>query len=303
MAVIQDAGLGARFGALAYDAYQAAMRATSIEKAADAGSAIVRRLGPLTSAHHVAKTNLRLAFPDLSEPARDALLDEIWNNLGRTFGEFPQMHRFDVYTPGARVTAVHPERVTAMMADKRGAVLVGGHFANWEVIGFSLAQHTAPTRITYRPANNLFIDKRIQDQRAAYGIRLLAAKGREGGMALLRTLAKGEGVGIMNDQKYNEGVAVPFFGHDAMTADGPSRLARRFNCPIMTVSLKRLPRSRFRIEFHEPFMVDQTDDEEADITAAVAKITGIIEGWVRESPADWFWVHRRWPKSIYKGEP
>ncbi len=300
MAVTHDKSAAAWLSAVAYDAYEAAFRTASIETASDIGAALVRRLGPLTPAHHVARTNLRIAFPDLGEQALAALLDEVWSNLGRTFAEFPHLQAFTIYEPGARVEVVGAHRMREALEGGRGAIFLGGHFANFECLAITIVNSGLPCRITYRPANNYWVDKRIREQREAYGIRLLAAKGKEGGMSLLRALAKGEAVGIMNDQKYNEGVAVPFFGLPAMTADGPTRLARRYGCPILPFDVKRLPRARFRVTIYDEIPTDTDTDEETAVTNTVARITQFIEARVRENPADWFWVHRRWPKDVYK---
>ena len=68
-------------------------------------------------------------------------------------------------------------------------------------------------RITYRAANNPYIDRRIAKARLAYGTPVLTPKGA-GTRELMRALMKGESVGLMNDQKFNQGIAVPFFGYD-----------------------------------------------------------------------------------------
>ncbi len=300
MAVTHDRSLGARFAALAYDAYGAAMNTASVEAASNAGAAVVRALGPLTPTHQIARTNIRFAFPDLSPKAEAALLDEMWDNLGRTFGEFSHLHRMDVYSPGARIDVVGAERLDAVRDSKKGAILISGHFANWEVMAIAIVQRPTPCRVTYRPAKNYFIDQRIIAQRAAYGVRLQAAKGRTGGMSLMRALAEGDSVALLNDQKYNEGVEAPFFGRPAMTADGPTRLARRFDCPLIPMSVKRRPRARFRVTVHEPIPRDPDPDEETAVRNTVMRINQFVEDRVREEPAQWFWVHRRWPKPLYK---
>jgi KDO2-lipid IV(A) lauroyltransferase len=156
--------------------------------------------------------------------------------------------------------------------------------------------------MTYRPLNNWYVDRRILEQRIAYGRPDQAAKGIEGGMGLMRALKDGWAVAIMNDQKYNEGVAAPFFGRLVMTADGPARLARRFRCPLVPVSIRRLPGVRFRIEVEDPIPYDEDPDEDAAVARTVSAINARVERWIRTAPEQWFWVHRRWPKDVYRAK-
>ncbi len=300
MVVHQTKNFGARFVGWLYDTYGAAFRALPVERASALGGAIVRTLGPRTRYHHVARTNLRLAFPDLSPDAERGLLAEQWDNFGRLVGEFPHLDAFAIYDDEPRIEVAGAERLDTIINDKKGAVLISGHFANWEVMAMAIVHRGVPCRITYRPANNYFIDKRIIDQRTAYGIKLHASKGREGGMSLLRALAKGDAIALMNDQKYNEGIAVPFFGEPAYTADGPTRLARKYNCPLIPMSVRRLPHARFRVTVHRPIPHDTAPNENEAVANTVLRINQFVEDRIREAPAEWFWVHRRWPKPLYK---
>ena len=118
------------------------------------------------------------------------------------------------------------------------AVFISGHFANWEVMASAICNRPLDCQITYRSANNPHIDRRIAKARHAYGINVLTPKGA-GTRELMRALGRGQSVALMNDQKFNQGIAVPFFGHDAMTAPGPTRLAMKFNAPMLPISCLR----------------------------------------------------------------
>ena len=187
----------------------------------------------MLSVQKVARTNLALAFPDASEDERDAILRGMWDNLGRTAAEFPHMSDIPVYEADGRVTVANIERLDHAAASGKGAVLIGGHFANWELMAAAIVQRGLTCHITYRAANNGYVDRRIIDTRKSYGIELQAPKGRKGGATLMRALARGQMIAMLADQKNNEGVRLPFFGHDAMTANIPARLARRYGCPII----------------------------------------------------------------------
>ena len=299
MSVEQQRGPLAWLESLGYEAYFRFFQSMPLERASNTGGALLRAIGPRFPVHQVARTNIKLIFPDIDEARIEEILEGSWDNLGRTFAEFPHLHELRIYEPGSRVEVINAEGFDRAMAEGKGAVFVGGHFANWEVLAASVAQRVR-ARMTYRPLNNFYVDRRILEQRVAYGRPDQNAKGVEGGMGLIRALKDGWAVAIMNDQKYNEGVAAPFFGRLVMTADGPTRLARRFRCPLVPVQIERLPGVRFRITVEDPIPYDETPDEDEAVARTVARINARVEAWLKAQPDQWFWVHRRWPKEIYR---
>ena len=151
-----------------------------------------------------------------------------------------------------------------------------------------------------RATNNPYINARILRQRRRYGVTQFAPKGAKGTRDLLRALGRGESVALMNDQKFNGGVAAPFFGVLCHTAPGPSTFALRFGLPLQPMSVQRTTKARFRVVAHEPIVLEDTGDRDADIETGVRRINAFVEDRVRERPTEWFWVHKRWPGETYK---
>ncbi len=289
--------LGWRLEALAFDLLSLALRPWPVAWVSGAGGRLLRVLGPFTGAHRLAERNLRLAFPDMPDPQRARLLVEQWDNLGRTFFEFPLVHRL---TPASgRVEVVGMERLQALAGAGRAAVLISGHFANWEIMAAVIVASGLDCRITYRAANNPYFDRRIVEGRARYGVKLFAPKGGSGSRDLLKTLRDGHSVAFLNDQKFNGGAAAPFFGHTAQTAGAPSRMAIRFGQSLQPLSVQRLPRARFRVVVHDPIPLEVSGDRERDVEAGVRRVNAFVEARIRERPAEWFWVHKRWPNEAY----
>jgi KDO2-lipid IV(A) lauroyltransferase len=157
-----------------------------------------------------------------------------------------------------------------------------------------------PCQITYRAMNNPHVDASVRRSRFRYGVRLFAPKGAEGARELFRALARGESVALLNDQKFNGGVAAPLFGVTCHTAPGPSIFALKFGIPLQPMSVQRLHKARFRVVAHEPIRLVDTGDRNADIAAGVEAINAFIEDRVRTRPQEWFWVHKRWPNPVYE---
>jgi len=294
--------LGWRLEALAFDLFSVAVRPWPVSWVSAFGGWLFRKLGPLSRNHHVAARNIALAFPNLDDAASKTLLDQQWDNLGRYFFEMPLTDKLTPKT--GRVEVEGRERLEAIARSGEPAILISGHFANFEVMAAVIADCGLNCRVTYRAANNPYFDRRIVAIRARYGVRLFAPKGGLGSRDLLETLKQGDSVSIMNDQKFNGGVAAPFFGRIVHTAGAPSRLALRFGGLLQPMSVVRLPGARFRVTIHEPIRLAMTGNRKHDVEAGVAQVNAFIEARVRERPAEWFcWVHKRWPQEDYAKPP
>ena len=294
--------IGWRVEAAAWDAYAAWYKAKGIDRASDAAGDLLRTLGPLTPTQRIARINMQRCFPDAEKPEIDRLLGGMWENFGRLAGEMPHLGVFAGPEFDARVEFIGRERLEAARDSGQPLVLIGMHNANWEIAAAAISQTGLPCHITYRPANNVLIDRRISQMRVDYGVKTLTAKGGDGAKQLMQALKAGESVALMNDQKMNDGVEAPFFGHPAMTAPGPTRLAMRYGCPLVPLSVRRTEGAHFRVTAHEPIALSDNPDRNAAIVETVTRINQWVESEIRKAPEQWFWVHRRWAKDIYRVE-
>ncbi|SFK30007.1 lysophospholipid acyltransferase family protein [Caulobacter sp. UNC279MFTsu5.1] len=286
-----------RAEALGFDLFIGVVRLLGVDAASAFGGWLGRTVGPLSGAHKVAVRNLKLAFPDKDDAWRAAMLEAQWDGLGRTFAEFPLMDK--ILPSTGRVEVVNQERLFQIAADKVPVVFVSGHLSNWEVMPAAIVDSGVVCEMTYRAANNPYVDERIKASRFRYGVRLFAPKGGDGARELLEGMKQGKSVALMNDQKFNTGVEGLFFGHPVRTAPGPSRLAIRFGTVLQPMSVQRTKGARFRAVVHDPIHLPNTGDRTADIEAGVRLVNAFMEERIRERPEEWFWVHRRWPNEVY----
>ena len=286
-----------RAEALGFDLFIGVVRLLGVDAASAFGGWLGRTAGPLSGAHKVAARNLKLAFPDKDEAWRAAMLKAQWDGLGRTFAEFPLMDK--ILPSTGRVEVVNQARLFQIAAEKTPVVFVSGHLSNWEVMPAAIVDSGVVCEMTYRAANNPYVDERIKASRFRYGVRLFAPKGGDGARELLEGMKQGKSVALMNDQKFNNGVEGLFFGHPVRTAPGPSRLALRFGTVLQPMSVQRTKGARFRAVVHDPIHLPNTGDRTADIEAGVKLINAFMEERIRERPEEWFWVHRRWPNEVY----
>jgi KDO2-lipid IV(A) lauroyltransferase len=287
-----------RLEARAYDFAAYLARSFPIDAVSDFGAWLFRTIGPLTGPNRVVETNLRIAFPDADDAQIARLLAAQWEHLGRWAAEFPIIDRI-IAEPG-RVEVVGAERLAAIRDGAGPVVFISGHFSSFELMPAVIIRAGITCQITYRAFNNPYFDERIRKSRWRYGVRLFAPKGTEGARKLMHALSHGESVALMIDQKFNGGVAAPLFGVTCHTAPGPSSFALRYGVPLQPMSVERLGKARFRVIVHDPIMLKDTGDRGADIEAGVRRINSFIEERIHERPAEWFWVHKRWPNEHYK---
>ncbi|MCA3720214.1 lysophospholipid acyltransferase family protein [Phenylobacterium sp.] len=287
-----------RLEAWAFDAVTFLARCFPIDAVSDFGAALAGVLGPLTSTHRVAETNIRIAFPDLDPAGVDRLLAAQWRALGRWAAEFPILDK--IIADPARVEVVNGERLRDIARNKESVVFISGHFSSMEIMPAVIIHAGVTCQITYRATNNPHVDARIRRSRFRYGVRLFAPKGGDGARELIRALGRGECVALMNDQKFNGGVLAPLFGVDCHTAPGPSSFALRFGIPLVPMSVQRLEKARFRVIVHDDIRLTDTGDRTADIAAGVRRVNAFMEDRIRDRPDEWFWVHRRWPNEVYR---
>jgi KDO2-lipid IV(A) lauroyltransferase len=287
-----------RFEALGFDCARFLSRCFAIDAVSDFGAWLLKRLGPLTSAHRVAETNLRIAFPDADDAEIAGLLDAQWAEFGRFLTEFLILDR--IAAEPARVEVEGLERLTAIAGGAGPVILISGHFSNFEVMAMAFSRAGVKCQVTYRALNNPYLDQRVVETRRGYGVKMFAPKGLQGARELFRAIARGESASFLNDQKFNGGMAAPFFGVMAHTAPGPSTYALHHAIPIQPMSVQRTRKARFKVIVHEPFRLADTGDREADIAAGVKRINAFMEERIRERPTEWFWVHRRWPNEMYR---
>lgn len=268
----------------------AVFRRRTPDGASDLGGRIGRTLGPLLPSHRTARRNLERAFPEKSRTEIDAILTGMWDNLGRTIAEYPHLDAL-----GERHTELlGGEILEALRDDGKAGLLVAGHFANWELPPVATRRIGLELALVYRAPNNPGVGDLLVAMRGAATATHIP-KGPAGARSLARILSRGGHVGLLIDQKLSDGIAVRFFGRDAMTAPAAAMFALRLGLPFCPVRTERLGGARFRVTIFPSIDLPDSGDRDADIRTLTEQATALMEAWVRERPEQWLWTHRRWP--------
>ncbi len=278
----------------------AGFRLLGPRRASAVGGAAARLIGPWLPVSRVADVNLRLAFPESDAAWRRATVRAMWDNLGRVAAEFACLPDLVAEPHAIEVTGV--EHFDAAARSGGPWILFSGHFANWEIQLPMAARRGVVPGVVYRAIANPRIDALVAGLRreAMGGRAVMLPKGAAGARAAIAHLRAGGAIGLLMDQKMNDGIAARLFGRPAMTAPALAQLALRFRCPVLPARSIRLGPARFRLEVGAPLPLPDSGDKQADVAALTQAVNDRIEAWVRERPGEWLWVHRRFEKPLYR---
>jgi len=275
------------------------VRFANADTMADFAGWLMRKLGPWLPEHRVGRANLAAAYPEKSAAEIERILRGVWDNLGRVGAEFAHLDRlwdYDSAHPGSGRLEFAPgthDRFDRLRDDGKPALIFTAHLANWELPALAAASHGLEAAILYRRPNIGNIDRRVRDLRTI-SMGTLIPTGLDAPLKAADALKRGLHVAMLADQFAVQGVDVTFFGRRTKANPFLARLARHVDCPIHGVRVIRLPERRFRIELTEAIEPVRDPSGQIDVTGTMQAITGVIEGWVREHPEQWLWLHRRW---------
>jgi Kdo2-lipid IVA lauroyltransferase/acyltransferase len=278
----------------------------ALTRALEAGVTVLpagaaRRLGeaigvivrsPLGIRRDTVEENLRRAFPDADSQWVARVVAETYRHLGR---EAVAMVRLSSLTRDEvieQTVVANWAEIASTLDEGRGALLVTGHYGNWEVAAAAVAARGYPIEAVVKRQRNLRVDARVQEARRRLGVGTIEMS--EAPRRIPRALASGHAIGMVADQDARaSGVWVPFFGVPTSTFRGPALFALRFGAPVFAAVARRLDDGRYSVE-SERIQVRRTGDQERDVLLLTAVLAAHLEREIRVEPGQYFWFHKRW---------
>jgi KDO2-lipid IV(A) lauroyltransferase len=265
------------------------------ERAADAfgrnAGNILYRLGVR---RNVVEENLRIAFPRESDEWLERTARASYEHLGREVAAMLRLSKLDGAAVVERTRVVGWDRIEHALSLGRGALLVTGHYGNWEIAAASVAARGVPIAAIVRRQANRLVDERVQQLRRKLGVETIY---QGEAPALVPRILRANGVvGIVGDQDARRsGIFVPFFGRPASTHRGPALFALRFGAAIVSAISRRLPGRDVRYDVTAEF-VDQVSSGnlDHDVQALTTELARRLEQEIRVAPEQYFWFHKRW---------
>ncbi len=273
----------------------------SPERASRLGAAIIGAVGLITPKQSQIKSNLIVAFPEMSKLERRRVARGIWRNMGASAGEYPHLGKLGLSTSptGIAIETEIPPHLGANFKGERLTVFATGHLANWEVLAAAPKLWDVDLAVVYAPISEGIADRRLRAYRELMGSRLLRRDGSA--KALLAHLRSGRPIGIVADFRVDDGEPLPFFGSTKKTTLSPARLALKTGADLVAVRVERLGPARFKIGAAGPIRApaDITDDM-ARARAMMTDFNRQLEEWIRERPDEWVCGKRCFDKALVK---
>jgi KDO2-lipid IV(A) lauroyltransferase len=243
--------------------------------------------------------NIGLAFPEKSNEDQLLLIHEVYKELGillleilRSFYRFDDLLRRYADFEGE-------ENLTQALAQGKGVFVMTAHLGNWELLTVSGPWRflTSVTMVT-KQLKPLWLHRIIAVTRHLLGVQM-AIEPRTM-HDIIRALRRKEMVGFVMDQFAGApvGARVPFFGKAVGSHTALATLAIRYGAPVVPAIAVRKPNGRYLIRFDAPFSTLSDPDPDKAILLNTAAYVRHTEAWIREFPAQWLWIHRRWKGNL-----
>ena len=241
--------------------------------------------------------NLKLAYPDSPAQWRKDIRSSVYENLAWTVTELLVLKKKPSLA-SSWVKKVHGlEIADDLLARKKGALFLSGHFGNWELLASWYAQyaraHGHSLSIISQEQADPDITRYIEDMRRSFGVDFIPKETSV--MKFAHLLKNGAHIALLNDIAGVGECMVPFMGHDATNMPGPAVMAMLAGVPIVPVAIYRNAPFEHEAEFFEPVkMPDKGLSHEERMKAIVFECNLAIEKFIRKRPELWFWLHKRW---------
>jgi KDO2-lipid IV(A) lauroyltransferase len=234
--------------------------------------------------------NLRDAFPDLDQPALDAITKKIAANFGRLIAEVAHIPTYVAGEQGTNVSASGSLDYTFEQSGQ--AIYVSAHLGNWELIPIVLRRRSRPM-IIYSLVGNPGIDNLLLSLRRKTGANYVEKS--EALRACIGAMKRGDSIGLLIDQRVERGIDVTFFGRPTILTDLPARMALKFNCPIIPIEAVRADPCHCQVMIHTPIWPGAKRGKQA-VRELTQQMTRVVEDAIRRRPDEWFCDKRLWKK-------
>jgi len=259
-----------------------------VDTASRLGGWIGRCVGPRLSYQRRAIKSLKHAFPDYSPNEIFKITIDMWDNFGRVLAELPHLETII----NNRLEILNEEHIISVKPEGNPCIFLSGHFANWEVLPPAAQKAGVGSAQVYRAANNHFVDGMLRKIRKLKDTDSIP-KGSKGARRIIATLKSGRRLGMLVDQKMNDGIPIELFGRNAMTAPAVAELSIKYACPAIPIRIIRQDGCYFQMQFYAA--IEKPVD--GDVSIMMRSINMLFEEWATEHPAQWLgWLHRRWPE-------
>ena len=218
--------------------------------------------------------------------------NNVLGNYGRILAEYPFLKDFRKNKLEQFIKIDGIENLNKIKNNNKPVVFISGHFNNFELMAMQIEKNGINLAAIYRPLNNVFLNKTMEQIRTKYICKNQIRKGRSGTRQILENLKKGNSIALMIDQRVTEGIKIDFFGNLASTTTIPAQIIKKYECDLVPIYIERLEKYNFKMYVSQPIAINSKKSQE-EISKHLNKI---LEKMILKNPDQWIWTHNRWKK-------
>ena len=255
------------------------------------GYFVGRILGPIFRSKKLIKKNLEQSGININRNY-DKIIGKIYGNYGRILAEYPFLEKFRKNKLNKFIEIEGLEHLEKIKVEKKRAVFISGHFSNFELMALLIEKAGINLCAIYRPLNNIYLNKTMEEIRRNFICKNQIKKGRSGTRQIVENLKKGNSVALMIDQRVREGIKTNFFGKPASTTTIPAQLIKKYKCDLVPIYIERSKNYYFKMFISKPIKI-MSYKSTSEITEHLNKI---LEKMILRNIDQWIWTHDRWKK-------
>ena len=246
------------------------------------------KVGPFFKSKKIISDNLLIFDKTIKEDRIDKIVSNMWKNYGMTFIEYIFLDYFK--RNKSHIIIEGQENLEKIIKDKKPAIFVSGHFANYELMSMEITKMGIELAAIYRPLNNFFLNPFMEYLRKKYVCGNQIKKGINGVRETIEFINKGVSIALMVDQRVSEGEKINFFGKQALTTTLPAQLSIKYSLPIIPVFIERTIEKKFKIKFYNEINPLKMESK----TNLTIRVNKVLEEMIVKNPNEWIWTHNRW---------
>ena len=266
-----------------------------LRNASNLGSILGKIIGPFFRTKSTIKKNIKIGLGDIDQKKEKEIINGMWSNIGRTFGEYIFLKNFKLNKTGfnhMKISGI--EYLDEIKKSNKPVVFFSGHFANFELMSMELNKFGIKLAAIYRPLNNFFLNPLMEYLRIKYICPIQIPKGVTGSRKIVKKIKDGYSIAVMVDQRVSEGPRISFFNKEAHTTTIPVQIALKYNCKLVPIYIERKNGINFEMVIHKPYEITKTGVHEEDLKNNSLTINQNIEKMIIKNPTQWIWTHDRW---------
>jgi|TARA_B100000787_G_scaffold170183_1_gene164627 KDO2-lipid IV(A) lauroyltransferase len=253
------------------------------------GSLIGKLIGPIFRSKLSIIENLKKA--NIKEKGNyNKIAKNVFENYGRIFAEYVHLKNFRNNKLEKYISIEGLEHLESIKKNKEKVVFVSGHFSNFELMAMQIEKAGVDLAAIYRPLNNPYLNKTMEQIRITDICKKQIKKGRAGTRDIIKNLINGTSIALMIDQRVREGEKVSFFKNLATTTNIPAQLIKKYNCDVVPIYIERRKKNYFKMYVSKPIKINKTKT----ISEITIFLSSILEKMILKNVDQWIWTHNRW---------